>query len=271
MNESDTDIDASSDVRVESPAEEETQVISEERVDVAEVETSSNGAAPEKTQETPEEKKKGWLAPLGVGLAVVLLIAAVAILLLMNPTNKKNAGRGVSRGAGPQAEWKFTSFAVGGKKVPGDQAQAIEQLIRRWSEAVYLYPADLRNATQRYFTASAADAFRSSDFGLPKDAREVQTKRRVARIWIDVDGDRRAAARVEVIARGQSSSGEFRSASSSHLWMEREGQTWKVIGYEVDQRPLSPDPNKGGKPKNQGQETKETKDGGSKAPAGGKS
>ena len=251
MNESDTDIDASTDVRVESPEEEDTRVLSDERTEVAESATSSNGTAPERTDEIPEEekkkKKKGWLIPLGVGLVVVLLIAAVASLLLMNPAGKKGAGRGASRGVGPQAQWQFTAFPIGGKKtdVPTDQTRAIEGLIRRWSEAVYLYPADLRRSTQRYFTTGAANAFRSSDLGLPQDASEVQTKKRTARIWIDVDGARRAAARVEVIATGQSSSGEFRSASQSHLWLEREGNAWKVIGYEVDQRPLPLNPNKG--------------------------
>ena len=256
MNESDTDIDTSTDVRVDSPEDEDTQVLTEERTEGTEA-TSSNGSAPETTGEPPDEekKKKGWLAPLAVGFAVVLLIAAVAILLLMNPAKDKGAGRGASRGAGPQAQWQFASFPIGGKKsdVPSAQTKAIERLIRRWSDAVYLYPADLKRSTRLYFTASAADAFRSSAIGLPKDARDVQTKKRAARIWIDVDGARRAAARVQVTATGQSASGAFRSASQSHLWLEREGRAWKVIGYEVDQRPLPVNPDKGkGKGKNGG-------------------
>ena len=252
MNESDTGIDT--DVQVESAEDEDTQVLTEDKSDDAAAETSSNGAAETSDEPTEEKKKTGWLVPLGVGLAVVLVIAAIAILLLMNQADKGRREGG--RGAGPQAQWQFTSFPIGGKKadLPGAQEAAIERLIRRWSDAVYLYPADLRAATSRYFTAAAADAFRASDVGLPGNAREVQTKRRVARIWIDVDGARRAAARVQVVATGKSSSREFRSASESHLWLEREGASWKVIGYEVDQRPLPLHPGKDGGADNKGQD-----------------
>lgn len=280
MNESDTGIDTSTDVRVESPEEEDTQVLTEERTEVAEVETSSNGSATETTDEPSEEKKKkGWLAPLGVGLGVVLLIAAVALLLLMNPGNK-GGRRGGSLGEGlPQAQWKFTSFPIAGQKgkLPGEQEKALEKLIRRWSDAVYLFPGDLRRSTQRYFTTPAANAFRASDVGLPKGAREVQTRRRAARIWIDIDGARRAAAHVEVIATGRSSSGEFRTASDTRLWLERDGNAWKVIGYDVDQRPLPANPNKGkdkgkDKPsKNKAAGDKKDKSKTTKGDAGGKS
>ena len=248
MNESDSDIDTSTDVRVEPSDGEDTRVLTEERPDGPEAETSSNGSAPATSEETPDEKKKGWLVPLGVGLAVVLIIALVAIFLLMSPSGKKGRRQG-GIGVGPQARWEFTSFAVGGKKadVPGGQQKAIKKLIRRWSDSVYLYPADLKSATNRYFTTAAANAFRASDVGLPRNARDVQTTKRAAQLWIDADGDRRAAAHVEVVATGKSSAGEFRSAYESQLWLERDGAAWKVIAYEVDQQPVSPNPGKGAK------------------------
>ena len=249
MNESDSGVDSVTDLR-DSAADEDTHVLTR-APELDTVESTSNGAAPQEDKQGAEEKKKrSWVIPLAVGLSIVLLIAAVAALLVLN-ADEKGRDRAASRGGEKQANWQITSFPIGGKKseLPAAQTKAIGTLVRRWSDAVYLFPGEVKSVTQRFFIKDAADAFRSSDIGLPNDARQVETQRRTARIGIDVNGAKRAAVRVEVVATGKSSKGEFRSMSDSHLWLERDGSNWRVIAFDIDQKPLPLHPNKGGRGK----------------------
>ena len=205
-------------------------------------------------QEAAEKRsERPWVVPLAVGVFIVVVIAAVAILLLLNQgTDRGRNRRGAGRGTSEQADWKITSFSIDGKAgkgknqpAPRRHEQPVEKLVRRWHDALYLFPSDLRGATQRYFTNEAARALRSSEIALPKTARDIRTRRRTARIAIEAGGPARAAAIVDVVATGKSRAGTFRSASESRLWLERRGSNWKVVAFDFDLRPLPTNQSKG--------------------------
>ena len=255
MNNSDSGI-KTTDARMEGVGEEETQVSSEEDDEVLQhldstPTESSEQTAPSGTDE--ERDERSWAAPIAVGVFFVVAIAVAAILLLINSTGDKKEGRRTGgRGGTEQADWKVTSYSIGGNhpsgkhaRPPKQEARALEKLVRRWHDSVYLFPAELRSDTEKYFTRDAARAMRASDLGLLDSAREVETKKRSARIGIEGNGAKRAAAVVDIVATGDSAKGEFRVGSETHLWFEREGSKWKVIAFDVNQRPLPLDPKPG--------------------------
>lgn len=263
MNDSDSGVDSLTDIRDDTAVDDEAAV-TPETTELQTVEPTENGARPQDaTDDSENEKKKSsWVVPLLVGLGVVALIAAVAGFLLMNSTKNDGRERAASRGGEQQAEWKIRSFPIGGKKsdLPAAAEKSLGTLITRWSNAVYLYPGEIKSVTQRYFTKEAAAAFRASDIGLPNNAKEIETQRRSARIGIDVDGAKRAAAHVEVVATGTTGKEDFRSMTDSRLWLEREGSTWRVIAFDIDQEPLPLHPNKGGKGKSKDSQGKPAAD-----------
>ena len=255
MNNNDSDIETT-DVRLEG-AEEDTQALSEESGDVlTRVDAPKTGDETATASEQTDEEKddRSWVAPVATGAFLVAAIVVLAILLLANMADEKDGRRSGGRGGAEQGEWRVTSYSIGGKnptgkhgKPPKTQAKSLETLVRRWHDSVYLFPAQLRSDTQRYFTDDAARAMRSSSLGLPGSAAEVETKKRSARIGIEADGAKRAAAVVDIVATGDSAKGAFRVRSETHLWFERQGSKWKVIAFDVDQEPLPLETKRGGK------------------------
>ena len=264
MNNNDAGIETT-DVRLESAVDEETPTTTAGAGTVVRG-LDEPKAQPSPDPDTPDEekKKRSWVVPLVVGIFLTAAIAAVAILLLLNTDDATNnrGRRGGGLAAPDQVKWKVTSYSLGGMhpertgKAPKEEARDLSKLVRRWHDSAYLFPGDLRADTNKYFTSEAARAVRASGIGLPAGADRVETKKRTARIGIDVDGARRAAAEVQVVAIGQSRKGDFRVASETHLWLEREGSKWKVIAFEVDQDPQPLDPKKGGKGKGKGSKGK---------------
>lgn len=243
------------DVRVDDAVEQETRVVSPDG------EPSGNGASgsSEPAASTPtdqdDKKKRSWVAPVAVSSGLIAAIAVVVILLLMNIGNEQDGGaRRGGRAAVDQADWKVTSYSLGGAhpartgKAPNKEVRSLRRLIRRWHDSVYLFPADLRADTNKYFTRAAARAVRTSGLGPPRTAKQVETTKRTARIGIEAGGARRAAADVEIVAKGRSAKGKFRIATETHLWFEREGSKWKVVAFDVEQKPRPVGPQrKGGK------------------------
>ena len=259
MNHNDTETETT-DVRLEGTTEEDTAVISEESGGVLTQLDTPRSEAPTVTvpATTDEEEKddRSWAVPIAVGIFAVVAIAIVSILLLMNTAGDKGEGAGRrtgGRGGVEQADWKVTSYSIGGKHPSGKQSnppkgqtKSLERVVRRFHDSVYLFPADLKADTGKYFTDDAARAMRASGLGLPDSASKVETKKRSARIGIEADGAKRAAAVVNVVAVGESAKGDFRVGSETRLWFERTGSKWKVIAFDVDQRPLPLEPKENG-------------------------
>lgn len=89
-----------------------------------------------------------------------------------------------------------------------------------------------------YFRGPARGAFRRSGAGVPEGAKEVRTLRRTARVTIQATTAKRAAASVTVIARGMVDGRDFKIRHRSELWLERTKKGWKVIAFDIDQRPM---------------------------------
>jgi hypothetical protein len=255
---SDGSSDPESGVQLDSSDEESTEVLSEESGDLATavgtvVPASTNGAAPAlpepvEESEADQAEQSSWV-PLAVGVLLVALIAGTAILLLLQSRSNNPDPSQAGRGVGSQAAWQITSFAVGGKDPgaknpapPKEQTAAVERLVRDFHDALFLFPAELKQTTNKFFTAPAADALAKSDIGLPASAKDIRTTRRFARIGIEADGAQRAAAFVEIVATGTSKEGPFKIASTSRMWLERDGAQWNVIAFDLDQRPLRAQP-----------------------------
>ncbi|MDQ4145371.1 MAG: hypothetical protein M3198_16840 [Actinomycetota bacterium] len=240
------------DVRLEGASDEDTQVLPEESREEPGAATAPDDSSTEAPGQDEGKEKRSWTGPIAVGAFLVVAIAAVALLLLTNlGDDRGGSDRTGGRGGEEQADWKVTSYSVGGKhpsgkhgKPPKAQARSLETLVRRWHDSVYLFPADLRADTQKYFSSGAAAAMRGSDLGLPESAKEIETKKRTARIGIEANGAKRAAAVVDIVATGQSSKGPFKTSTETRLWFERDGSSWKVIAFDVDQTPLPVEPRK---------------------------
>jgi hypothetical protein len=149
-----------------------------------------------------------------------------------------------------QADWKV-SFSRAGRSgrlskraVTRLRAQRprLTSAVRAASDAMFLggdTPAS------SYFRGPARGAFRRSNAGAPEGAKEVRTLRRTARVAIQATTAKRAAASVTVIARGVVDGRDFKVRHRSRLWLERTKKGWKVIAFDIDQRPMRHSPKRG--------------------------
>lgn len=201
------------------------------------------------TEEQEESKKRPWV-PWLVGLPIVAAIALVVGFLIAD-LGGGGDGAGSARNdptlRGQQADWQIRTYVLGGRYVKGapkTAPQEVEQdltaTVTEIHDALFLRPSRLDAVTKKYFSSAASKAFGKTKIGIPKNADEVQTTHRVARIGVDAAGTDRAVAQVQVAAEGKAGSQTFRSATESRLFLEKTDSGWKVIGYEVNQRPGDP-------------------------------
>jgi hypothetical protein len=192
------------------------------------------------------------LAALGVGLA-----------LLLSSGEEPGRARGDPRPAPPaegaasppaksleQADWKvsFTRAGTSGRlsrrAVTRLRAQRprLTRAVRAASDAMFLGG---NTSASSYFRGPARGAFRRSGAGAPEGAQKVRTLRRAARVAIQATTAKRAAASVTVIARGVVDGRDFKVRHRSQLWLERTKRGWKVIAFDIDQRPMRLSPKRG--------------------------
>lgn len=142
-----------------------------------------------------------------------------------------------------QADWKVTLTRAGaGGRLPKQarerlkaQRPRLTSVVRSASDAMFL---EKDKAPSYYFYGPAHGAFRRSGAGVPRGASDVRTLRRTARIAIQGTTARRAAAAVTVVARGSVGKRDFRLHHHSQLWLERTKKGWKVIAFDIEQRPM---------------------------------
>lgn len=144
----------------------------------------------------------------------------------------------------PQAKWKIKAHPSGnlGKiskskaKSVRAQRRPLRKLVAKVYYALFLDPARRDGVLRASFHPRAARAI-AKKAGVPKNARDVRTTMRKADIGIDFTNARRAAAVVKVRARGFAGERKFEIAHRATLWLERSKGKWKVIAFEVRQRP----------------------------------
>jgi hypothetical protein len=193
--------------------------------------------------------KRPWLAAGAVG---VLAIAVTGALVL----SKLPGRRVISEGNGDatsiaapeftQPAWQIDAFPAGAagkitkneKEMVAKQRGPLQDVVTSVYDSLFLQPAALEKAVKSSFAKGAAEEMMRTHAGLSPDASEVRIARRVARIGIEADGARLAAAKVKVVARAEVAGHEVEIKHSSILWLQRASGEWKVIGFEVDQGPV---------------------------------
>ena len=212
-----------------------------------EPETVDVGTDPGATEDEPaiEEQKderagRSWV-PWAVGVPIVVALAVAVVLLLENV----DLGGGRERHRLDQPGWRITAYSVGSRFL-GDADRKVSPKVRRdlvtivktVHNTMFLAPHRVQKVARQYFLSEAAKALTKSKVGIPRAAREVKIVSRRARIGVDAAGQSRAAALVNIVARGRAGGKEFGSATESRLWLERGDGGWKVIAFQVDQHPV---------------------------------
>jgi hypothetical protein len=178
------------------------------------------------------------LALIVGGLVAVLnLPTSIAGMSLVDP----------SRPAIPQAKWVIRAYPAGALgKVKGKelkqlerQEPAIRDLIRSVYDAAFIDHDSLKEALNRGFIDSAANALISARVGFPSSVSSVRTLKREASVDIDARRADHAAATVRILAKGQLGDRVVKISHRSLLWMEKDNGKWRVIGFELTQEPVT--------------------------------
>jgi hypothetical protein len=146
-----------------------------------------------------------------------------------------------------QASWEFKAFPVGPAQhmTKKDKARAkaqrirIKRIVTRVFDSMLVRPGELSGVIKSTFTQPAARAFNHSKMGLPKGTDSVQILARRGEIGIDALRARRAGVEVLLRARGVADGAKFDIESHCSLWLERSKGSWRVIGFDVQQGPIT--------------------------------
>jgi hypothetical protein len=106
-------------------------------------------------------------------------------------------------------------------------------------KALFLDPSHKKKIIHAYFTPTAARAMLRARAGVPPQAERVKMLVRKARIAVHARKGTQASVRVVVRARGFVGDKRFRVGHRSTLWLERGGDGWTAIAFDIDQRPIS--------------------------------
>lgn len=195
----------------------------------------------------PDEKRPWALA--GVAASLVLLLAAGLVFLdLPGEQLLSRGGRdapSVTGAALPQARWEIKTHPAGVmKKVTKAQGERIARqrpqvaaVVKRVYDAMFLRPGRLQESLRRNFTAAAATALRRSGATVAEPGI-VTTKKRSARIGIQAAGGPTLAVATVSVRASLADNPLRRITHDSTLWMERRKTGWKVVAFQVDQRPV---------------------------------
>jgi hypothetical protein len=145
-----------------------------------------------------------------------------------------------------QAPWRIKPVAANvsarvskaQRRAVARQGDRLSTLVRGVYGALFLRPDSRREVLKSRFTAAAASKLDRSRVGYPARATRVRTVGRRARISIDPLSTRQAVALVAIRARGQVGDDLLRVNHRSTLFLQRTEGRWRVIAFEVDQRPV---------------------------------
>ena len=177
--------------------------------------------------------------------AAALLAGLVWLSLTYMDTRPSNTG-GIAAPGVQQPEWKLDVSLEGqvGKLTKADKVAfnrarpEVVDLVASVYDGLFLSPSTVDRVVSRAFTNEAAASLKAANLGLPAQTSDVRILRRSARIGLEATGSRHAAVDVRVVAKGEAGEEPIKVSHSSTLWLERRSNGWKVIGFEVTQRPL---------------------------------
>jgi hypothetical protein len=145
------------------------------------------------------------------------------------------------------APWRIKTVAAGhrGRRGPKKARRLVKRHRPQVREAIvdvydalFLDTDRRREVFSRRFTPPAARSLRRSQAGVPAEAERVKIVARRASIGIESLGARQAAARTTVRARGRIDGRGFRVRHQATIWLERPKNRWRVIAFDVRQRPV---------------------------------
>ncbi|MDQ3939819.1 MAG: hypothetical protein M3238_00520 [Actinomycetota bacterium] len=176
----------------------------------------------------------------------VALMASLVWLGLVYPPSPPSSATSVAAPGVVQPAWDVIVSLEGrsGPLTKADKAAfnrsrpQVVALVEDLYDGLFLAPGTVDEVVARAFTRAAARSLESAALGLPANTTDVEIIRRSAEIGLQAQGSRHAAVDVTVVAKGETAGKPIKVSHSSTLWLERQGRSWKVIGFEVTQRPL---------------------------------
>jgi hypothetical protein len=144
------------------------------------------------------------------------------------------------------ASWKITTAATGAagrvtkieKKRIKESRPQLKELVRKVYDSLFSNPRDKKAAAAAYFAKRAGGLWLSTRSGATAEADRVRALSRKAAITIHRDGARRATVRVRIRAKVTEAVRQVRFLHEATLWVERSRSKWKVIAFDLLQRPL---------------------------------
>jgi len=187
-----------------------------------------------------------------IALAVVAVVAFVLIATGGDDSAPSRPGTPPTEEPSPppaieQAPWRIETVRAGGG---GGLTQAdtrrlrsrkpeLRALVTDLYDALFLQPERRARALRVHLAPRARRAFAALErVGAPAKAVQLRTLRRRARIGIDTHSTRRAAASVTLRLTGRVGGRRFRTEHVATLWLERSQGRWRVIAFDVRQRPV---------------------------------
>lgn len=189
-----------------------------------------------------------WLPLVAAGLALAVAVGVFAYVVLEQRTEAPARERATPTIQAPtvlpQAEWKTKVTAAGAGRISKSDKARVEKrgrsavaTVQTIFDTLFLDPTNVDPMMARRFTKAAAQAFRRPGVGLPAGAEEVQTVRRRTSVSLYAKTASQATARVHVGLKGHVDDRPFRLKHEATLWLQRGDGGWKVIAYEVRQKP----------------------------------
>ena len=190
--------------------------------------------------------------PVAVAAALLALLAAVVVVFGVDSSSplspEPDSGAKPDLRSTPlkQANWRIrvvpanVAARVGRdqRRVVARQGRRLASLVREVYTVLFLQPNKRAAVLRRHFDLRTVRALeRRPHVGVPPRAQEIRTTKRRARIVIDPLSPRRSIVRVEVRARGLLGEEAFAVRHRSILWLYRSERRWRVLAFDVNQRP----------------------------------
>ena len=202
----------------------------------------------------PSRSRTWVLVASGIAAALVGFVAVVYVNL---PSDRViSPGTPVTESGTPivkQAPWDFEVSPAGAthriskaqRAAVGRQKAGVTALVQEVYDALLLERSALEQVANERFAGEAGAAFIRASKGILPAADELKLERRSARIGIDVNGARRAAARIRIRVSATKGGREAIALNTATLWLERNQKGWHVFAYDIEQRPVTPKADKG--------------------------
>jgi hypothetical protein len=184
-------------------------------------------------------------------MRVALALAAGAFGLACNQGNATSSSPEqpieISTPELEHASWKITTAATGAvgrvtrieKKRIEESRPQLKELVREVYDSMFSNQRERKAVAIEYFAKRAGGLWLSTRSGPTAETDRVRALSRRAAITIQRDGARRATVQVGIKAKVIEAGRRLRFLHEATLWVERSRSKWKVIAFDVLQRPLA--------------------------------